>query len=111
MTNLVPVPQCARCGGVHTYADENCLRDVANLPVDTDFASIGFPADAPLGWRRVAPADCIGTPIISMQYAFELQRLAQEQGLEIRNGDYVTAKYRRVDGEWHPIPETLEVMR
>jgi hypothetical protein len=111
VTDFVAIPQCNRCGGVHTVESEACLRGAVKLTADTDFAAIGFPSDEPEGWRRIAPADCIGTPIVGMQYAAELQRLAQQQGLEVRSGDTLTARYRRIDDEWHPIPETLEVTR
>jgi len=109
MTDYVAIPQCIRCGGVHAHAGDVCLRDAVDFPADTLFASLQFPATLPRGWRRIAPVDCIGSPVISMQYAAELQRLAQEQGLEVRDGDSLSAKYRRIDDEWHPIPETLEV--
>ena len=60
-------------------------------------------------WRTVAPADAVGYPLVAMEYERELTRLAIMRGIEIKTGDTVTASYRNIDGQWWPIPETLEV--
>ena len=60
-------------------------------------------------WRTVAPADCIGYPHISVGYQNELMELARQRGLPITKGCIVTASYEKRDGEWHPIPDTVEV--
>lgn len=60
-------------------------------------------------WRTVAPVDAAGYPDIAMEYQRELTRLAILRGIEIKTGDTVTASYRQIDGQWWPIPETLEV--
>lgn len=66
--------------------------------------------EPPAYWRTIAPADCVGLPAVSMQYQQELVQLAIMRGIEIKTGDTVTASYRQVDGQWWPIPETLEVV-
>lgn len=60
-------------------------------------------------WRTVAPADAVGYPDVMVQYQRELTRMAIMRGIEIKTGDTVTASYRQIDGQWWPIPETLEV--
>lgn len=65
--------------------------------------------EPPAGWRTVAPADCVGLPVISMGYHREMVEMADEQGLQVRAGSTLTAEYHRVDGEWRPVPGTLKV--
>ena len=63
----------------------------------------------PEGWRRVAPADCIGIPAISVGYQMELAAIAQQQGLQVVEGCTLTATYEKRDGQWWPIPNTVKV--
>jgi len=61
----------------------------------------------PLGWRRIPPADAYSTSI-GFYYAMELAELAREQGFAVE-GVTLRCDYRKVDGEWFPIPESLRV--
>lgn len=61
----------------------------------------------PEGWRTVGPADC--NVYGQMFYAMELADLARDHP-DFRDGCCVYADYRRVDGEWFPVIESLRVI-
>lgn len=61
------------------------------------------------GWRTVAPADCVGTPAVSVGYMNELYDLARLEGLEIPDGCTITASYEKVGGEWRPVAGSVRV--
>lgn len=78
------------------------------LPSAAAFQRVAFPVPEPFeGWRRIAPVDCVGLPWISQHYIAELAELARECGITVEAGTTLTAQYRRVEGEWFPIPETI----
>lgn len=79
------------------------------LPSGADFQQVAFQRHAPFeGWRRISPMDSIGLPAVSINYIEELHEMAHERGITVADGSTLTAQYRRVDGEWFPIPETVE---
>lgn len=62
----------------------------------------------PDGWRRTPPASAVGTGIMLL-YGQELAELARDLPGFV-NGCEVRADYRRINGEWFPIPESVRII-